>query len=220
LELDTPFLTASGLAQLRAEARLRPVTLSTLFPVRDGAAGLAAALEALQRQAEAEVRAGAEVLILSDRGVDADHTFIPSLLALAAVHHHLLRCDLRTRVDFVVESGEPRDVHHLACLIGYGAAAIHPYLALATVLELDRGVNPPDEVVHRYLHAAEHGLLKIMSKMGISTVDAYCGADFRSDRPERRRGGRLLRRHACTSGRPRFGRDCFDCAALARGGLW
>jgi glutamate synthase (ferredoxin) len=178
LELDTPFLTASGLAQLRADARLKPVTLSTLFPVRDGAAGLAAALEALQRQAEVEVRAGAEVLILSDRGVDADHTFIPSLLALGAVHHHLLRCDLRTRVDFVVESGEPRDVHHFACLIGYGAAAIHPYVALATALELDRGANPPDEVIHRYLHAAEHGLLKIMSKMGISTVDAYCGAQI------------------------------------------
>lgn len=176
LELDMPFLTASGLAQLRAEARLKPVTLSTLFPVRDGAAGLTAALATLQRQAEAEVRAGAEVLILSDRGVDADHTFIPSLLALGAVHHHLLRCDLRTRVDFVVESGEPRDVHHFACLIGYGAAAIHPYLALATALELDRGATPPDEVIHRYLHAAEHGLLKIMSKMGISTVDAYCGA--------------------------------------------
>jgi len=176
LELDTPFLTAAGLAQLRADSHLRPVTLSTLFPARDGAAGLQSALDALRRQAEAEVRAGAEVLILSDRGVDADHTFIPSLLALSAVHHHLLRCDLRTRVDFVVESGEPRDVHHFACLIGFGAAAIHPYLALATALELDRGANPPDEVIHRYLHAAEHGLLKIMSKMGISTVDAYCGA--------------------------------------------
>jgi len=176
LELDSPFLTAAQLAALRADKQLKPVTLSTLYLAKDGPSGLQAALTSLCAQAEAEVRAGAEVLILSDRGVDADHTFIPSLLALSAVHHHLLRQDLRTRLDFVIDSGEPRDVHHFACLIGYGAAAIHPYLALASAVELDRGENSAGEVAYRYLHAAEHGLLKIMSKLGISTVDAYCGA--------------------------------------------
>lgn len=176
LELDSPFLTATQLASLRSDKHLKPVTLSTLYLAKDGPVGLQAALNSLCAQAEAEVRAGAEVLILSDRGVDADHTFIPSLLALSAVHHHLLRQDLRTRLDFVIDSGEPRDVHHFACLIGYGAAAIHPYLALASAVELDRGENSPEEVAYRYLHAAEHGLLKIMSKLGVSTVDAYCGA--------------------------------------------
>jgi glutamate synthase (ferredoxin) len=176
LELDSPFLTTAQLAGLRADKLLKPVTLSTLYLAQSGPAGLQAALNSLCAQAEAEVRAGAEVLILSDRGVDADHTFIPSLLALSAVHHHLLRQDLRTRVDFVIDSGEPHDVHHFACLIGYGAAAIHPYLALASAVELDRGENSPEEVMYRYLYAAEHGLLKIMSKLGISTVDAYSGA--------------------------------------------
>ncbi len=115
--------------------------------------------------------------MLSDRGVDESHTFIPSLLALGAVHHHLLRVDQRTEVDLIVDSGEPREVHHFATLIGYSAAAIHPYLALATVRTLGRDVKP-DEAIRNYLHAAEHGLLKIMSKMGISTVDAYCGAQI------------------------------------------
>ncbi len=179
LELDTPFLTAAGLAQLTADPHLHSAVLSTLFPAEAAeAAGLRSALERLCAEAEAAVRGGAEVIVLSDRGVNAEHTFVPALLALGAIHNHLLRRDLRTRVDFVVDSGEPRDVHHFACLIGYGAAAIHPYLALATAVELDRGANPPEEVAYRYFHAAEHGLLKIMSKMGVSTVDAYCGAQI------------------------------------------
>ncbi|MBP7691369.1 MAG: glutamate synthase large subunit, partial [Anaerolineales bacterium] len=179
LELDSPFLTQAGLEALQADRLLNPVTLSTLFPFgADDGPDLRRAVEALCAAAEAAVRAGAEVIVLSDRGVDAGRGFIPALLALGAVHNHLLRRDLRTRVDFVVDSGEPRDVHHFACLIGYGAAAIHPYLALATALELDRGARPPAEVAQRYFHAAEHGLLKIMSKMGVSTVDAYCGAQI------------------------------------------
>jgi glutamate synthase (ferredoxin) len=176
LELDTPFLTEPEVAALRADALLKPVTLSMLYPVRDGAAGLEHALNRVCAQAEAAVRAGAEVLIFSDRGLDADHMFIPCLLALGAAHNHLLRTELRTRVDFVIESGEPRDVHHFACLIGYGAAAIYPYLALDTAATM-RGVAP-GTAIHNYLHAAEHGLLKVMSKMGISTADAYCGAQI------------------------------------------
>ncbi len=192
LELETPFLTDDDLATLKADPELHAVTLSTLIPMvgadlmsaqgdhagsRLPAIDLEAAIAQLCARAEAAVRDGAQVLVLSDQGVDESHTFIPSLLALGAVHHHLLRVDLRTRVDLVIESGEPRETHHFAALIGYGAAAINPYLALATAATLGRNVEPIDTVRH-YLHAAEHGLLKIMSKMGISTVDAYCGAQI------------------------------------------
>jgi glutamate synthase (ferredoxin) len=178
LELDSPFLTDASLSSLRADAALRAVTLSTLYPAADGPLGLAPALDGLRQAAEAAARDGAEVLILSDRGVDAAHTFIPAALALGAVHHHLLRADLRVGLDLVVESGEPREVHHFAVLVGYGAAAINPYLALETAAGLARGETVPASAQARYLHAAEKGLLKIMSKMGISTVDAYCGAQI------------------------------------------
>ncbi|HSD84897.1 MAG TPA: glutamate synthase-related protein, partial [Anaerolineae bacterium] len=143
----------------------------------DGPIGLEHAIERLCAQAEREVRAGAQVLVLSDRGVDADHAFIPAILALGAVHNHLLRRDLRVKCDLVIESGEPRETHHFAVLIGYGAAAVNPYLALATIAHLGRDIQP-DEAIKNYFHAIEHGLLKIMSKMGISTVDAYCGAQI------------------------------------------
>ena len=116
-------------------------------------------------------------LVLSDRGVDADHTFIPAILALGAVHNHLLRTDLRVKCDLIIESGEPRETHHFAVLIGYGAAAVNPYLALSTAAHIGRDLQP-DEAIKNYLYAVEHGLLKIMSKMGISTVDAYCGAQI------------------------------------------
>lgn len=178
LELPTPFLTNAQLAALKADPELKAVTLSTLFRVAEGPAGLAPALSRLCAEAQAAVRAGAQVLILSDRGVSARHSFIPALLAVSAVHHHLLRADLRTATDLVVESGEPREVHHFAALIGYGAAAINPYLALTTAAELARRSHTPAEAEARYLHAVEHGLLKIMSKMGISTADAYCGAQI------------------------------------------
>ncbi len=179
LELDSPFLNDAALAALRADPALRAITLSTLYPAADGPAGLARALERLQAEAVAAARDGAELLILSDRGVDAAHTFILAALAVGAVHHHLLRHDLRVGLDLVVESGEPREVHHFAVLVGYGAGAINPYLALATAASLGgRDGHSPAEAQARYLHAAEKGLLKIMSKMGISTVDAYCGAQI------------------------------------------
>jgi glutamate synthase (ferredoxin) len=192
LELETPFLTDDDLVALKNNPELHTVTVSTLIPMVGAdlasapgdhagsprpAIDLAAALDKLCERAETAIRSGAQVIVLSDRGVDPHHALIPSLLAVGAVHHHLLRVDLRTSVDLVVESGEPREVHHFATLIGYGAAAINPYLALATASTLGRDVKP-DEAIRRYLHAAEHGLLKIMSKMGISTVDAYCGAQI------------------------------------------
>ncbi len=203
LELDRPFLTDGELAALKADPELNTVTLSTLVPLVVGAElasaqgegmgkgrsqttrhlrprpyiDLERAIECLCDRAEREVREGAQVLVLSDRGVDADHTFIPPILALGAVHNHLLRQDLRVKCDIVIESGEPRETHHFAVLIGYGAAAVNPYLALATVAHLGRDIQP-DEAIKNYFHAIEHGLLKIMSKMGISTVDAYCGSQI------------------------------------------
>jgi glutamate synthase (ferredoxin) len=177
LELDRPFLTDGELAALKADPELNTVTLSTLFRASDGPIGFARAIEALCDRAEREVREGAQVLVLSDRGVDADHAFIPAILALGAVHNHLLRQDLRVKCDLVIESGEPRETHHFAVLIGYGAAAVNPYLALSTIAHLGRDIQP-DEAIKNYFHAIEHGLLKIMSKMGISTVDAYCGAQI------------------------------------------
>ncbi|HTP07133.1 MAG TPA: glutamate synthase large subunit, partial [Anaerolineae bacterium] len=188
LELDRPFLTDGELAALKADPELNTVTLSTLLPIV--AAGLVPAvgedkprpyldmekaITCLCDRAEREVREGAQVLVLSDRGVDADHAFIPAILALGAVHNHLLRQDLRVKCDLVIESGEPRETHHFAVLIGYGAAAVNPYLALSTIAHIGRDIQP-DEAIKNYFYAIEHGLLKIMSKMGISTVDAYCGA--------------------------------------------
>ena len=175
LELDRPFLTDGELAALKADPELNAVTISTLFAASDGPLGMERAIESLCDRAEREVREGAQVLVLSDRGVDADHAFIPAILALGAVHNHLLRQELRVNCDLVIESGEPRETHHFAVLIGYGAAAVNPYLALATVAHIGRDIQP-EEAVRNYFHAIEHGLLKIMSKMGISTVDAYCGA--------------------------------------------
>ncbi len=178
LELDSPILSDESMAALRADPLLKAVTLSTLFPAAEGLAGLERTLDRLQAEAEAAARGGAETIILSDRGVDATHSFLPAVLALGAVHHHLLRTDQRVGVDLVVESGEPREVHHFAVLVGYGAAAVNPYLALATGIDVARGDVAPAEAVARFLHASEHGLLKIMSKMGIGTVDAYGGAQL------------------------------------------
>ncbi len=177
LELDRPFLTDGELAALKADPELNTVTLSTLFAASDGPIRIERSIEQLCDRAEREVCEGAQVLVLSDRGVDADHAFIPAILALGAVHNHLLRQDLRVKCDLVIESGEPRETHHFAVLIGYGAAAVNPYLALATVAHIGRDIQP-DEAIKNYFHAIEHGLLKIMSKMGISTVDAYCGAQI------------------------------------------
>ncbi len=177
LELPTPFLRDDQLAALKADPILKAVTLSTLFPVAQGEAGLSPALDQLCQAAAQAVQHGAQALILSDRGVDAEHVFIPALLAVGAVHQHLLRCGLRVGADLIVETGEARETHHFATLIGYGAAAVNPYLALATAVEIGRSLDP-NLAIRNYFHALEHGLLKIMSKMGISTLDAYCGAQI------------------------------------------
>ena len=156
-------------------------TLDATWPAEAGAAGMAAAIDALCGQAEAAVRDGINIIILSDRRAGADRIPIPSLLACAAVHHHLIREGLRTSVGLVVESGEPREVHHFACLAGYGAEAINPYLAFETLVamkdELPQKLDDK-EIIKRYIKSIDKGLLKVMSKMGISTYQSYCGAQI------------------------------------------
>src|SRR5690349_7312087 len=140
------------------------------------------AFSALSDRAESEVRGGCNIIILSDRKAGADRVTIPAMLACAAVHHHLIRTGLRTSVGLVMETGEPREVHHSACLAGYGAEAINPYLAFETLVamkdELPGKAHDEKEVIKKYIKAIGKGLLKVMSKMGISTYQSYCGAQI------------------------------------------
>ena len=186
LEIPSPILTDEQMAALREldDPDFRLAELSALWPVREGAEGLDQALDELCAAAEQAIEDGATILVISDRGVNIAQAPIPSLLAVGAVHHHLIRQKKRERVSLVLETGEAREVHHFAVLIGYGATAIYPYLALATARQMaqsgklrDKGIDP-DTAVRHYVEAVELGLLKIMSKMGISTVDSYCGAQI------------------------------------------
>ena len=182
IELASPVLDEASLAAIVSGSGLRTATLNATFAVDTGAGGLEPALETLCRAAETEVRAGAELLVVSDRRLGVGRAPIPMLLALGAVHQHLLVSGLRTRVDLLVEAGDAWDVHHLATLIGYGAGAVCPWLALRTTRALgldDRKEYPDaDTAEHNFLKAANKGLLKIMSKMGISTISSYRGAQI------------------------------------------
>jgi glutamate synthase (NADPH/NADH) large chain len=157
-------------------------TFDITFPAEHGADGMGWALDELCERAEEEVRKGCNIIILSDRKAGADRIPIPALLGCAAVHHHLIRNGLRTSVGMVLETGEPREVHHFACLAGYGAEAINPYLAFETLTAMkdDLPGKPADdkEIVKKYIKAIGKGLLKVMSKMGISTYQSYCGAQI------------------------------------------
>src|SRR5487761_293711 len=186
LEVRQPILTNADLEKIRsiseiADTHFKSRTLDTTFHAGLGAAGLEQVLDELCARAEAAVREGINIIILSDRMAGSDRIPIPSLLACAAVHHHLIRTGLRTSVGLVVESGEPREVHHFACLAGYGAEAINPYLAFETIIAMkDRLPAALDdyEIVKRYIKSIGKGLLKVMSKMGISTYQSYCGAQI------------------------------------------
>ena len=183
LKLAHPLLTNRELEKLRRVSNrdLLATTLPALFRVSDGEAGLKRALDELCQRASLAVKAGYSLLILSDRGVNKDYAPIPCLLALAAVHNLLVREETRTQVALITESGEPREVMHFALLSGYGASAINPYLALESVEnlawrgELGEGVTP-DLAVKHFLKAVKKGLLKTFSKMGISTLQSYQGA--------------------------------------------
>jgi glutamate synthase domain-containing protein 2/glutamate synthase domain-containing protein 1/glutamate synthase domain-containing protein 3 len=160
----------------------RSVTLAMLYEPAEGGAGLERAMNRLREQAADAVAAGHTILILSDRGVTEKLAPIPSLLATAGVHHHLVREGLRTRCALVVESGDAREVHHVALLIGYGAGAVNPYLAFETLGDMIRqrvleGLAH-DRAVLNYIKALNKGILKVMSKMGISTLQSYCGAQI------------------------------------------
>jgi glutamate synthase (NADPH/NADH) large chain len=186
LEVHQPILTDADLEKIRsisdvADSHFVSRTLDTTFHAGFGAAGMEQVLDELCARAEAAVREGVNIIILSDRMVGTDRIPIPSLLACAAVHHHLIRVGLRTSVGLVVESGEPREVHHFACLAGYGAEAINPYLAFETIIAMKDslpGSLSDKEIVKRYIKSIGKGLLKVMSKMGISTYQSYCGAQI------------------------------------------
>jgi glutamate synthase domain-containing protein 2/glutamate synthase domain-containing protein 1/glutamate synthase domain-containing protein 3 len=185
VKLKQPILSNSDLEKIRevSHGDLRAVTLPMLFPVIEGEAGLEKAVDALCSEAAKAVREGASIIVLSDRGVDAQRVPIPSLLATAAVHHHLIREGTRTQCGLVIETGEARESHHFCLLIGYGAGAINPYLAFETLTDLQKdGLLPEnvtlDQAKKNFIKAANKAILKVASKMGISTVQSYRGAQI------------------------------------------
>jgi len=185
INLPTPVLRNEELEKLRnldggsGSHGFKSTTIPTLYDVAAGGAGLKAAIEILRAAASRAITEGNNIIILSDRGHDAQRAPIPSLLAIAAVQHHLLREGSRTRVGLVVESGEPREVHHFALLLGYGASAINPYLAFESLHDMTRqgllsGDAEKSEL--KYVKAVGKGIVKVCSKMGISTIQSYHGA--------------------------------------------
>ena len=186
LEVSHPILTNVDLERVQrienhVDNAFRTKKLSICYPAIEGASGMRGALQELCERATALVREGRNILILSDRRQDVERIAIPALLATAAVHHHLIKEGLRTEVGLVVETGEARQVHDFCLLGGYGAEAINPYLAFdvihSLIDELD-GVTTPEEAEQRYIKAINKGMLKVMSKMGISTFQSYCGAQI------------------------------------------
>src|SRR5476649_1789980 len=186
LEVAQPILTNAELEKIRSiedmlDGAFRTATIDCTWPASEGAAGLEKALDRICSEAIDCVLADRNILVLSDRATSADRVPIPALLATAAVHHYLIRRGLRTQTGLVIETGEAREVHHFCCLAGYGAEAINPYLAFETLeaLRVQNGLPlKPYEVQKNYIKGVGKGLLKVMSKMGISTYQSYCGAQI------------------------------------------
>ncbi|MEO6236290.1 MAG: glutamate synthase large subunit, partial [Vicinamibacterales bacterium] len=184
ITIDHPVIDNEQFARLRHVylPAFRSITLATVFDPSRGGAGLARALDDLMQRASDAVAAGYTIVILSDRAADRHQAPIPSLLATAAVHQHLVRCGTRTRCGLVVECGDAREVHHCALLLGFGAGVVNPYLAFETIDDLIREGHLPDislaRAIENYIHALNKGILKVMSKMGISTLQSYCGAQI------------------------------------------
>ncbi|HEY5852760.1 MAG TPA: glutamate synthase large subunit [Aldersonia sp.] len=186
--LCQPILTNDELAKLvhindeNDQQELRSVVVRGLYPVAEGGAGLRRSLDAIQAQVSAAISGGARIIVLSDRESNEKLAPIPSLLLTAAVHHHLVRERTRTMVGLIVEAGDAREVHHMAMLVGFGAAAINPYMAFESIEDmLERGSLTGiefDKAVANYIKAAGKGVLKVMSKMGISTLASYTGAQL------------------------------------------
>ena len=186
IALDIPIIDNDELArleQLDGWRGFKSAKLRMTFPAAEGAVGMEKALDAMFEAAVAAIGDGANLLILSDRGVDAENAPIPSLLACAGLHHHLVRLGLRSRAGLIVECGDAREVHHFALLLGYGAGTINPYVAFESLDDMIRhGMIRPDidhaEAVYRYRKAIKKGVVKVMSKMGISTIQSYRGAQI------------------------------------------
>ncbi|WP_270166020.1 glutamate synthase large subunit [Paenibacillus sp. SYP-B4298] len=184
IRLATPILSNEEFAKLRHVRRpgFKSITLPIFFPASRGEEGLRAALTEMCEAADRIIAKGHNIIILSDRGMDKENAAIPSLLAVSSLHHHLIRQGTRTQVSILLESGEPREVHHFALLLGYGVSAVNPYLAFETLDDMIRqglltGVTH-EKAVKNFIKAATKGIVKILSKMGISTIQSYRGAQI------------------------------------------
>ncbi|WP_054956598.1 glutamate synthase large subunit [Paenibacillus dakarensis] len=184
IRLDSPVLSNEDFAKIRHVHRpgFKSMTIPIFFTAADGAEGLRQALTTLCEAADRVIDKGHNILILSDRGVDKENAAIPSLLAVSTLHHHLIRQGTRTKVSILLESGEPREVHHFALLLGYGVSAVNPYLAFETIDDMIqenmlRGISH-EKAVKNFIKAASKGVVKVLSKMGISTIQSYRGAQI------------------------------------------
>ncbi len=186
LEVTQPILDFTDMARLRqidahTSGKFKSFELDICYPLAWGSEGVEARLASLCAQSVDAIKSGHNILIISDRAMSREQVAIPALLALSAIHHHLVREGLRTTAGLVVETGSAREVHHFAVLAGYGAEAVHPYLALETLVDLHHtlpGDLSADKAVYNYVKAIGKGLSKIMSKMGVSTYMSYCGAQL------------------------------------------
>ena len=186
LEVSQPILDFADMAKLRdvekhTHGKFRSYTLDITYPLGWGQEGVEAKLASLNAEAVDAIKGGKNILIISDRAVGAKQVAIPALLALSSVHQHLVREGLRTTAGLVVETGSAREVHHFGVLAGYGAEAVHPYLAMETLVSIHKdlpGDLNPDKAIYNYVKAIGKGLSKIMSKMGVSTYMSYCGAQL------------------------------------------
>jgi glutamate synthase (NADPH/NADH) large chain/glutamate synthase (ferredoxin) len=184
LEVAQPILDFAGMAKLRdidkhTQGKFRSYTLDITYPLAWGHEGVEAKLASLCAESVDAIKGGKNILIISDRAITATQVAIPALLALSAIHQHLVREGLRTTAGLVVETGTAREVHHFGVLAGYGAEAVHPYLAMETLVEIHKnlpGDLSADKAIYNYVKAVGKGLSKIMSKMGVSTYMSYCGA--------------------------------------------
>src|SRR6476659_4283334 len=186
LEVSQPILDFADMAQLRdigkyTQGKFKSHTLDITYPLAWGDEGVEAKLASLNAEAVDAIRGGHNILIISDREVNADKIAIPALLALSSIHQHLIREGLRTTAGLVVETGSAREVHHFGVLAGYGAEAVHPYLAMETLAAMHEDISgdlSAEQAIYNYVKAIGKGLSKIMSKMGVSTYMSYCGAQL------------------------------------------
>jgi glutamate synthase (NADPH/NADH) large chain/glutamate synthase (ferredoxin) len=186
LEVSQPVLDVADMGKLRdiekaTQGKFKSATLDITYPVLWGREGVEAKLASLCAEAVDAIKSGHNILIISDRAVSAQQVAIPALLALSCIHQHLVRAGLRTTAGLVVETGTAREVHHFAVLAGYGAEAVHPYLAMETLAAMHKDLSgdlSAEKVIYNYIKAIGKGLSKIMSKMGVSTYMSYCGAQL------------------------------------------